>query len=60
MLMTFTSLEKSNFVTLMPEIILYTIVSLRLPCLIVVFKFPYLKIGEASINTILTILKINL
>ena len=60
MLMTLYLFRKNqDFVTLMPEIILYTIVSLRfIPAFnSLSSSFTYLKIGEASINTIFDDLK---
>ena len=60
MLMTLYFFRKNqDFVTLMPEIILYTIVSLRfIPAFnSLSSSFTYLKIGEASINTIFDDLK---
>ncbi len=60
MLMTLYFINKNqDFVTLMPEIILYTIVSLRfIPAFnSLSSSFTYLKIGEASINTIFDDLK---
>ena len=51
--------KDQNFITLMPEIILYSIVSLRfIPAFnSLSTSFTYLKIGEAAVNVIFSDLK---
>ena len=53
------SQKNQNFITLMPEIILYAIVSLRfIPAFnSLSTSFTYLKIGEAAVNVIFSDLK---